>query len=209
MTAKRCFDVAVAVAALVILLPLLLTIASLVRLLSGAPVLYRAERVGHGGRTFVLLKFRTMTAAAGGPAVTGHADPRITRLGRVLRRTKLDELPQLLNVLRGDMGLVGPRPEDPRFVALYTPAEREVLSVRPGITSPAALRYRHEESMLAATGESCEAVYVERFMRPKLALDLDYVRRSSVRLDLSVLARTAAAVLSLRPGEAPEEEVTR
>jgi lipopolysaccharide/colanic/teichoic acid biosynthesis glycosyltransferase len=200
MTGRRCFEVAVSLVALVFLLPLILVVALLVLALSGRPVLYRAERVGRGGQTFRLLKFRTMTAGAVGSAVTGRADPRVTPIGRVLRRTKLDELPQLVNVLRGDMGFVGPRPEDPRFVALYSPAEREVLSVRPGITSPAAVRYRHEESLLAESGKVCEAVYVEEFMRAKLALDLEYVRRRSVWFDLSVLWRTAVAVLSIRPG---------
>jgi lipopolysaccharide/colanic/teichoic acid biosynthesis glycosyltransferase len=209
MTAKRCFEVAFSLAAMVVLLPLILVIALLVLLLSGRPVVYRAERVGRGGRTFPLLKFRTMTAGAGGSAVTARADPRITPLGRVLRRSKLDELPQLFNVLRGDMSLVGPRPEDPRFVALYSPAQREVLSVRPGITSPAALRYRHEESLLAASGDACDARYVEEFMRPKLALDLDYVRRRSLWLDLWILCQTAVAVLAIRPPKPPHNGAIR
>jgi lipopolysaccharide/colanic/teichoic acid biosynthesis glycosyltransferase len=198
MIAKRCFDIAVSVVLLVLMLPLMLMVALAVLALTGRPVLYRAERAGRDGRTFRLLKFRSMTAGTCGPAVTGRADPRITPVGRVLRRTKLDELPQLLNVLRGEMSLVGPRPEDPRFVALYTPTEREVLAVRPGMTSPAAIRYRHEESMLNAAGEQREAVYVEEFMRPKLALDLEYVRRRSLWLDLSVLCGTVGAVLAVR-----------
>jgi lipopolysaccharide/colanic/teichoic acid biosynthesis glycosyltransferase len=198
MIAKRCFDITVSFVVLVLMLPLILLIAVLVLTLTGRPVLYRAERIGRNGKAFRLLKFRSMTAGVGGPLVTGRADPRVTPVGRVLRRAKLDELPQLLNVLRGEMSLVGPRPEDPRFVALYTPTEREVLAVRPGMTSPAAIRYRHEESMLNAAGERREAVYVEEFMRPKLALDLEYVRRRSLRLDLAVLCGTLVAVLSIR-----------
>jgi lipopolysaccharide/colanic/teichoic acid biosynthesis glycosyltransferase len=194
--AKRSLDITVSLAALVVMLPVTLLIALLVLALSGRPVLYRTERIGRDGKPFQLLKFRSMTAQAGGPAITGRADPRVTPVGRMLRRAKLDELPQLLNVLRGEMSLVGPRPEDPRFVALYTPEEREVLTVRPGMTSPAAIRYRHEERMLDAAGELREAVYVNEFMRPKLALDLEYVRRRSLGLDLLVLCRTVVAVLS-------------
>lgn len=185
--------------ALLLSLPVLLVAALAVLVSDGRPVLYRAMRVGRGGRTFQLLKFRTMTAGAAGSAVTGGADPRITPVGRVLRRTKLDELPQLVNVLRGDMNLVGPRPEDPRFVALYTSQQREVLSVRPGITSPAAVRYRHEESLLAAAGDRCDEVYVAEIMPAKLAIDLDYVRHRSLGADLAVLWRTAAAVADVRP----------
>ena len=144
MNARRVAGVALCLLALLLLLPVMLAAALAVLLTDGRPVLYRAERVGRDGRPFHLLKFRTMTAGAAGPAVTGSADPRITQVGRLLRRTKLDELPQLVNVLRGEMNLVGPRPEDPRFVALYSSQQREVLSVRPGITSPAAVRYRHE-----------------------------------------------------------------
>jgi lipopolysaccharide/colanic/teichoic acid biosynthesis glycosyltransferase len=202
MTARRLPVAAICLVGIVAMVPLFLLLAAAILLLDGRPVLYRAERVGLGGRTFRLLKFRTMRpgcAGSAGSAVTGGADPRITPVGRVLRRTKLDELPQLLNVLRGDMALVGPRPEDPRFVALYSEAEREVLTVRPGITSPAAVRYRHEESLLAAAGDACEAVYVTEIMRPKLELDLEYVRRRSMRLDLAVLALTAAAMLARAP----------
>jgi lipopolysaccharide/colanic/teichoic acid biosynthesis glycosyltransferase len=199
MTGRRAAGMALCALALVLFLPLMLVAALAVLVTDGRPVLYRAERAGLGGRTFQLLKFRTMTVGSTGPAVTGGADPRITPVGRVLRRTKLDELPQLVNVLRGDMNVVGPRPEDPRFVALYSPAQREVLSVRPGITSPAAVRYRHEESLLAAAGDRCDDVYVAEIMPAKLALDLDYVRHRSLAADLRVLWRTAAAVAEVRP----------
>jgi lipopolysaccharide/colanic/teichoic acid biosynthesis glycosyltransferase len=199
MSARRLATAATCLISLVALLPLFLLVAAMVLVLDGRPVLYRAERVGRHGRTFRLLKFRTMRPDAAGAAVTGASDPRITPVGRVLRRTKLDELPQLLNVLRGDMDLVGPRPEDPRFVALYSPAEREVLSVRPGITSPAAVRYRHEESLLAGAAGACDEVYVAEIMRPKLELDLEYVRNRSLSLDLAVLVHTAAALVAPRP----------
>jgi lipopolysaccharide/colanic/teichoic acid biosynthesis glycosyltransferase len=199
MTARRAAGVVLCVLALLLFLPLILAAALAVLVTDGRPVLYRAERVGRGGRTFQVLKFRTMRAGAAGPAVTGGADPRITPIGRVLRRTKLDELPQLLNVLRGDMDLVGPRPEDPRFVALYSSQQRAVLAVRPGITSPAAVRYRHEESLLRAAGDRCDDVYVAEIMPAKLAIDLDYIRHPSLAADLAVLWRTVGAVVELRP----------
>jgi lipopolysaccharide/colanic/teichoic acid biosynthesis glycosyltransferase len=199
MSARRAAGVVLCTLALLLFVPLMLAAALAVLVADGRPVLYRAERVGRDGRTFQLLKFRTMTAGAAGPWVTGGADPRITPVGRVLRRTKLDELPQLVNVLRGDMNLVGPRPEDPRFVALYSPQQREVLSVRPGITSPAAVRYRHEESLLAGAGDRCDDVYVAEIMPAKLAIDLDYVRHPSLATDLAVLWQTAAAVVEVRP----------
>jgi lipopolysaccharide/colanic/teichoic acid biosynthesis glycosyltransferase len=201
MTARRVAGVTLCAVALLLFLPVMVVSALAVLVTDGRPVLYRAERVGRDGRTFRLLKFRTMTAGAAGPAVTGSADTRITPVGRVLRRTKLDELPQLVNVLRGDMNLVGPRPEDPRYVALYSPQQREVLAVRPGITSPAAVRYRHEESLLAAAGDRCDDVYVAEIMPAKLAIDLDYVRHPSLAADLTVLWRTAAAVVEVRPKE--------
>jgi lipopolysaccharide/colanic/teichoic acid biosynthesis glycosyltransferase len=199
MTARRAAGVALCGFALLLFLPLMLVAALAVLVTDGRPVLYRAERVGRGGRSFQVVKFRTMAVGAPGPAVTGGADPRITSAGRVLRRTKLDELPQLVNVLRGDMDLVGPRPEDPRFVALYNPQQRAVLEVRPGITSPAAVRYRHEESLLAAAGDRCDDVYVAEIMPAKLAIDLEYVRHPSLATDLAVLWRTATAVVEVRP----------
>jgi lipopolysaccharide/colanic/teichoic acid biosynthesis glycosyltransferase len=197
MIVKRCFDLVVASVLLMTLLPLLLVIALSVAAGSGRPVTYRANRVGRGGKAFVMLKFRTMVVDATGPAITAHNDARITRIGAVLRRTKLDELLQLLNVLRGDMSLVGPRPEDPRFVAMYTPEQREVLSVRPGITSPAAVRYRNEERLLTAGAPNFEDVYATTLMPAKLALDLEYVRQRSFWWDMAILCQSLAAVLKL------------
>jgi lipopolysaccharide/colanic/teichoic acid biosynthesis glycosyltransferase len=195
MIAKRCVDVVVASVLLVVSLPLLLLIAITVAVTSGNPVIYRAHRVGHGGESFVMLKFRTMRVGAAGPAVTGCEDPRITPIGAVLRRTKLDELPQLVNVLRGDMSLVGPRPEDPRFVSRYTPEQREVLTVRPGMTSPAAIRFRNEERMLSAADPNFEEVYATTIMQAKLAIDLDYVRRRNLWWDTAILWHSLAAVV--------------
>jgi lipopolysaccharide/colanic/teichoic acid biosynthesis glycosyltransferase len=187
---KRRFDVIVSALGLLVLSPLLLVLALLVKLSSPGTVLYRATRVGLDGQPFRLLKFRSMVANAAqiGPAVTGAADSRITPIGRFLRRTKLDELPQLLNVLRGEMSLVGPRPEDPRYVALYTPEQRRVLSVRPGITSPASIAYRSEEAML--TGDDWETHYIQHVMPAKLEIDLQYVERASLLYDLKLIFRT-------------------
>jgi lipopolysaccharide/colanic/teichoic acid biosynthesis glycosyltransferase len=194
--AKRALDLLISGVGLILLCPLLLALALWVKLDSRGPVLYRGRRVGQGGRPFLMYKFRTMVQEAerSGPAVTYRDDPRITQAGRFLRRTKLDELPQLLNVLKGEMSLVGPRPEDPSYVALYTPEQRQVLSVKPGITGPTQLEYRDEASMLQ--GESVNEEYVTRIMPEKLKLDLEYVRNRSLALDLRILWRTAATLLS-------------
>lgn len=191
---KRAFDLIVAITGLLILAPLLLLLALFVKLTSPGPIFYRATRVGRCGQNFKLLKFRSMVVNADqiGPAVTGALDARITPTGRVLRRTKLDELPQLFNVLRGEMSLVGPRPEDPRYVALYTDEQRRILDVRPGITSPASITYRDEETMLV--GEDWETHYIEQVMPVKLALDLEYARNPNLISDLVILFRTVGAL---------------
>lgn len=192
---KRLFDVAISALGLLILLPLWGAIALAIRLDSRGPILHRAVRVGRGGREFTLYKFRTMVADAAqrGPGITVSGDPRVTRVGRFLRHWKLDELPQLLNVLCGEMSLVGPRPEDPRYVALYTAEQREVLRVRPGITSPASVRFRNEEALLSA--EDWERRYIEEIMPAKLALDLEYARHASLLRDFAVLWETFLALL--------------
>ncbi|HUW95230.1 MAG TPA: sugar transferase [Anaerolineae bacterium] len=193
--AKRAMDLAISILGLLVLSPLLLVLALWVRLDSEGPVLYGGKRVGEGGRPFHMYKFRTMVMGAEkrGPAVTYRDDPRITSAGRFLRGTKLDELPQLLNVLRGEMSLVGPRPEDPSYVEFYTPEQRLVLSVKPGITGPTQLEYRDEASMLQGAGVDEE--YVTRLMPEKLKLDLEYVRTRSLLRDLQVLWRTAMTLL--------------
>ncbi|MEW6580001.1 MAG: sugar transferase, partial [Chloroflexota bacterium] len=167
---KRPFDLLASAIGLVFLSPLFALIALLIRLSSPGPIFYRARRVGRCGREFTLYKFRSMVANADrqGPGITTAGDPRVTPIGRVLRRTKLDELPQLWNVLRGDMSLVGPRPEDPRYVALYTPEQRRVLDVRPGITSLASIEYRHEEAVLR--GPDWEQRYIREVMPAKLTI---------------------------------------
>lgn len=190
----RLIDVLAAAAGLLILSPLLLALALWVKLSSPGPIFYRARRVGRGGQLFHLYKFRTMVADADrqGPGITTAGDSRITPVGRFLRRTKLDELPQLLNVLKGEMSLVGPRPEDPRYVALYNAEQQRVLQVRPGITSPASLQYRNESELLR--GRDWETVYTQEILPHKLALELDYLQKRSVWRDLGLIGQT---VLSL------------
>ncbi len=192
---KRALDLLISGLGLILLSPLLLFLALWVKLDSPGPVLHQGKRVGIDGRPFLMYKFRTMVQGAErrGPAVTYRDDPRITKAGRFLRRTKLDELPQLLNVLKGEMSLVGPRPEDPSYVELYTSEQRQVLSVKPGITGPTQLEYRDEASMLH--GESVDEEYVTRIMPEKLKLDLAYVRNHSLTLDLRILWRTGITLL--------------
>ena len=194
---KRPFDVFVSGLGLLALSPVLAGIAAAIRLDSPGPVIYRATRAGRGGLPFTMYKFRTMQTRQDSTAtrITTHADRRITRIGRLLRSSRLDELPQLWNVLTGDMSLVGPRPEDPEYVELYSPVDLAVLAVRPGITSLAALLYRDEELLLV--GDGWERIYVERVMPAKLAIDRAYVEQQSLWLDLKILAATALAPLRL------------
>jgi lipopolysaccharide/colanic/teichoic acid biosynthesis glycosyltransferase len=191
---KRAFDFIASAIGLVVLSPVLLLLALLIKLTSPGPVFHRGTRVGRYGKPFPLYKFRSMVvnAAQMGPAVTVTDDPRITPVGRLLRRTKLDELPQLINVLRGDMSLVGPRPEDPKYVALYTDEQRRVLEVRPGITSPASVAYRSEETLLS--GEDWERAYVERILPAKLATDLEYTSHASLWTDVKLIVQTLHAL---------------
>ena len=191
---KRLLDVVIATAGLVVLSPVLLVTGLAVRLTSRGPALHRAWRIGRDGVPFELLKFRSMSvgAAASGPGITAHGDHRVTPVGRVIRSTKLDELPQLVNVVRGEMSIVGPRPEDPRYVEWYTDAQREILRWRPGITSPASLTYRDEESVLAGA-EDLDAAY-KVVMADKIAIDLAYFRSQSLLGDLKMLGKTLRAV---------------
>lgn len=193
--AKRTFDMFVAGCALLVMSPLLGAIAVLVRLDSPGEIIYRGARVGRHGRPFKLCKFRTMVGDADrrGPLVTAGDDARVTRVGRALRRTKLDELPSFWNVLVGDMSLVGPRPENPKSAALYNERQRGVWSVRPGLTSPATIKYRNEEALLAGAGSNLDERYLA-IMQDKLELELDYLRNRSLLRDLLVLARTIKVI---------------
>ncbi len=192
---KRAFDLLLSAALLLLLAPLLAGVALWVKLDSPGPVLFRQQRVGRAGVPFTIHKFRSMRVDAGGLGLTVGEDARITRAGRWLRRLKLDELPQLWDVLRGAMSLVGPRPDLPRYVAQYPAELRELLlSVRPGITDPASLALRNEAELLAASSDP-EREYLERILPAKLQISADYVRRASLWTDLQLVARTALLLL--------------
>jgi lipopolysaccharide/colanic/teichoic acid biosynthesis glycosyltransferase len=196
---KRVFDVAVASLALAVLSPVLAVIALAVKLFGGAgPVIFRGQRVGRLGKHFQILKFRSMRAGvAGGSQLTAGRDERVTAVGALLRAAKLDELPQLWNVIRGDMSIVGPRPEAPEFVAHYTPEQRSLLLVRPGITGAAALEYRNEEAVLAQVEPGLrENFYIHQLLPQELATELEYLDNWSFGRDLILIARTALAVVT-------------
>ena len=199
--AKRLFDLLLSSLGLLVLAPLLLLIALCVKLDSPGPVMFRQERVGRFGRPFRIHKFRTMRHVVPGQVTQGlqitvGVDRRITRVGHFLRASKLDELPQLLDVWLGDMSLVGPRPEVPRYVAHYPAALREkVLSVRPGITDIASIEYRDESTVLAHAADP-EQAYIHEVLPHKLALAAQYVDQSSLWLDVRLIARTVAAIVA-------------
>jgi lipopolysaccharide/colanic/teichoic acid biosynthesis glycosyltransferase len=188
---KRLFDLLVSGTLLLLFAPLLLLVALWVKLDSPGPALFLQQRVGRGGVPFTIHKFRTMRANAGGSGLTVGDDARITRAGRWLRRLKLDELPQLWDVLRGAMSLVGPRPDLPHYVAQYPAELRDiVLAVRPGITDPASLQFRNEAELLAAAADP-EREYLENILPAKLRLSADYAAQATLWTDVRLLARTA------------------
>jgi lipopolysaccharide/colanic/teichoic acid biosynthesis glycosyltransferase len=188
--AKRLFDLFWASLGLLLIWPVLLVVALLIRLKDGGPVFYRQERVGYRGKPFRIWKFRTMVVAADrrGPPLTTTGDTRITPVGRWLRRFKLDELPQLLNVLAGEMSLVGPRPEVPAYVARYTPEQRRVLELVPGITDVASLEHWDERVIAGATEP--ERVYLEKVLPEKLWLSQEYGRTATAWSDFLVICKT-------------------
>jgi lipopolysaccharide/colanic/teichoic acid biosynthesis glycosyltransferase len=191
VTAKRVLDVILAAVALVVLAPVLAVAAIGIRLSGPGPILYRAQRVGKHNRVFTMFKLRTMRTGQAYPSViTAKHDPRVFPFGALLRRTKVDELPQLYNILRGDMAIVGPRPEDPRMVEqFYAPIHHATLLALPGLTSPGSIyAYTHGEAELDA--QDAEGCYVERLLPLKLALDLVYVRRASLTYDFALIVRT-------------------
>ena len=199
---KRCLDLVVAIVLLLVLSPVLAVAAIAVKCSGSGPIFFRQVRVGRGGKPFDILKFRTMRPTRSpGPLITGAGDPRVTRVGRVLRRWKVDELPQLVNVLRGEMSFVGPRPEVPRYVNMFAEQYRELLAVRPGITDIASMAFRDEETLLGRSSNP-EDLYVREILPRKLALSHAYVRRRSFGLDLRLIARTVATILGWpRTGE--------
>jgi len=194
--AKRLFDLAISAVLLVLLLPLIVLLAAAIKLDSRGPVLYRCRRVGFQGSALNMLKFRKMIDGATGPALTVYDDARFTRMGRFLSSTKLDELPQLWNVIKGEMSLVGPRPEDPGFVALHPAEYDQILQVKPGITGLCQLAFIHEARVLASD-DRMEA-YVESLLPQKVQLDLLYASRRTLTMDLRILLWTAVAVVLRR-----------
>jgi len=196
---KRVFDIAAAFTGLLFLLPVMIIIAGLIKL-DGGSVFFRQERVGLRGTRFKIFKFRSMRVdhSQSGTQVTAESDPRITPLGKLLRRSKLDELPQLFNVLKGEMSIVGPRPEVPRYVAVWPEEDRrEILSVRPGITDYATLYYRDEQTVLARS-ENPEKTYIQDIVPHKLGLYRDYVRDQNLGLDMRLILVTLARMVYRR-----------
>jgi lipopolysaccharide/colanic/teichoic acid biosynthesis glycosyltransferase len=192
-------DVLVASVALLALVPLLVLVVVAVLVDSRGPVIYAQPRVGRFGAMFLILKFRSMVRDADrqGSGVSGHRDPRITRVGSLLRRVKLDEIPQLLNVLRGEMTLIGPRPEVMCYLRYYSPAELQVLTVRPGITGPGQILFTNVQASELDACDDPEAHYVNCQLHPKLLADVQYLRRRSLRVDLKVMAGTVAMLFRL------------
>ena len=192
---KRAFDLVGAAAALAVLSPAFAVIAFLIKVTSAGPVFFRQERTGKEGKPFFIFKFRTMVKDAPqlGPDLTGAGDPRITRVGNFLRVTKLDELPNLINVVRGEMSLVGPRPDRPRFMSALTPEHRRILRFRPGITGPTQLRYIAEEEFLSPV--NIDENYVDNILVDKLASDSAYVSNWSLGEDFLLILYTPVALL--------------
>jgi lipopolysaccharide/colanic/teichoic acid biosynthesis glycosyltransferase len=194
---KRVFDIAIAGALLIASSPVLLASTLLIRLTSRGPILFCHKRLGKDGNQISVLKFRTMVHQKDiqGPEVTRSGDCRVTPVGRCLRKWKIDELPQLLNVLRGDMSTVGPRPDSAKYLEHLSPQYRGVLSVRPGVTSPATIAFRNEEQLLSAIPEQeLEEVYCSKVLPLKIQLELDYLKGASFVSDIKVLLRTAVCV---------------
>lgn len=197
--AKRAFDLFWSILGLALLSPLLALVALAVKLEDGGPVFFRQVRIGRGGHPFRIWKFRTMVVDAErqGRAITVGRDPRITRTGGYLRRTKLDEIPQLLNVLAGEMSLVGPRPEVPRYVELYSDPQRAILALRPGITDLASIKYRNESDLLAQA-ENPDETYVQVLLPDKIRINLAYASRAGLWSDFLVILATLGLFPSAR-----------
>jgi len=196
---KRLFDLMASSTGLVLLAPVLLSIVVLIKLEAGGAVFYRGIRVGRHGKSFRIFKFRTMVVDAeklGGPS-TADDDPRITRIGKFLRKYKLDELPQLINVLKGEMSFVGPRPEVEQEVRLYNEEEKALLNVRPGITDYASIKFHNEGEILRGSADPHQA-YREKIRPEKIRLGLEYVRDCSFKTDLKVLALTFKTLIETR-----------
>lgn len=198
--AKRVLDFVFSVAALTVLVVPMAVVAVAIKLDSAGPVFYRGWRVGMNGRPFRIFKFRSMYAdGKPGPTSTNEEDPRITRVGRLVRKFKLDEVAQLLNVMLGDMSLVGPRPEVQKFVDMYTEEEKLILTVRPGITDWSSIKFHNEGEIIAASGYAdADQAYFDLIRPEKLRLQLKYVRERSMRVDVEILFKTLATLVRTR-----------
>jgi lipopolysaccharide/colanic/teichoic acid biosynthesis glycosyltransferase len=195
--AKRLFDISIATVALLLTLPITLLAALVIKFTSSGPVFFRQIRLGKDGREFRLLKFRTMRHAptADGPRVTRSGDPRVSKVGAVLRKWKIDELPQLLNVIQSEMSLVGPRPDVAEYLRTLNPAEKEILRLSPGITGAASLRYRNEEELLSSVQpEDLQHYYCTKVLPDKVRIDLEYARNAGLLSDLAILVRSLIAI---------------
>ncbi len=199
---KRLFDIILSTIILILSLPLFLLGSLLAKIQSIGPVLYKANRVGRNGQVFEMYKFRTMVENADkiGIGLTTHKDPRVTQIGRLLRFTKLDELPNFINVIKGDMSLTGPRPESPTYVEFYTDEQKQVLLVRPGITGPSQIVNRNEEEKLAEQTDP-EQYYITELLPKKLALDLHYVATQSFISDIKWILKTLWVLVFPLKGE--------
>ena len=193
---KRIFDLICSTLGLIVLSPVLIVIAIKIKLGSDGPVFFKQIRIGENNREFEILKFRTMVVDAEklGRQITVGNDSRITKIGGFLRKYKLDELPQLINVFKGDMSLVGPRPEVPRYVKLYNEEQRKVLEVKPGITDLASIRYRDENELLGKA-ENPDEFYINTIMPDKLALNLEYINKNNVFIDIYIILKTIVKCL--------------
>jgi len=196
---KRTFDILMAAIGLALLSPLLIVVGVFVKLTSPGPALFKQERIGRGFRPFMIYKFRSMVpdAPRRGAEITAGDDPRITTAGRILRKLKIDELPQLINVLKGDMSFVGPRPEARKYVEMFRDDYEEILQVRPGVTDLASLEYRDESTILGMADDP-EKEYVQRILPEKIRVAKDQIRRASFWFDLTIIAKTVIVLLSDR-----------
>lgn len=189
MIVKRIFDIIASFVGLLVLIPVSLVLLPILALTNGFPIFYSQERVGKNGQLFKIIKLRTMVDSKSGPLITHDNDTRITSAGAFLRKTKLDELPQLINVLKGDMSFVGPRPEVKKYVELYNEEQKQVLKVRPGITDPASIAFRNESELLSKT-DAPEFMYIHEIMPKKLAINLEYMRNRSFWKDIQIIIKT-------------------
>ncbi len=203
---KRLFDIVFSALGLVVGSLILLVVAIIIKISSPGPVLFRQTRVGRYGRSFRIMKFRTMVVNAEklGGQITPTSDPRITPIGRALRKTKLDELPQLFNVLKGEMSFVGPRPEVQRYVDLYTEEQRKVLELQPGVTDPASLRYRDEGAILAKASDPNQ-YYIDVVMPDKIRMNTEYAQKATIFTDIGVIFQTIGVLP--KPEKADYHEV--